>query len=201
MTDSHLPPTLDRELREAHPTSVYEEIDPGALDRHLEGEELKRLLAAVNAVSGARVSASVVEEVWERSHMVHVGASDAPAFHEFVVLGGARVSLIREHGGSIPYWIIHLSRVGPYWTAYWNDWRVKDGRPHIEMRAPGSPEWTSIVERVSSLLAERGWREIGPEVLDLHLPWLSTLSADVLVERGASPHPTVHDALFAEEIC
>ena len=107
---------------------------------------------------------------------------------------------IRERGRSIPYWILLLSRVGPCWTAYWNDWRVKDGRLHVEMRAPASPEWTSIVERIPSLLAERGWREIGPDVLDLHLPWLSTLSADVLVERGASPHPTVYHALFAEEI-
>src|SRR5687768_8744820 len=98
MTDPHLPPPLDRELRDAHPTGVYEEIDPRTLDRHLGREELERLLAAVGAVPGARVSAAVVEEVWERSHRVHIGASDVPAAHELVVLGEERLALIREHG-------------------------------------------------------------------------------------------------------
>jgi len=201
MTDPHLPPPLDRELRDAHPTGVYEELDARTLDRHLGREELKRLLVEVNAVPGARARIAVATEAWERSHVMYAGASNAPAFDEFFALGGARVALIHEHGRSIPYWIIHLSRVGSYWTAHWSNWRVKEGRLDIGMRAPGSPEWRSIVERVSSILAERGWREIGPDVLDHHLPWLSTRSANALVARGGSPHPTVHDALFAEEIC
>jgi hypothetical protein len=181
-------------VRRMYATGTVDEPVVDLLDRHF-ARGLRALADAVGSVPGAT---AVLEPEVVRSHVLHVGLSVAPDWQAFnrEYARQARAAAIRERDGEIVYWNILLSRIGPFWTDYWNGFRVVDGlaRP-VQIGAPESAGWTSIRREVANCLAWFGLKLVGGDLLGLRVS-LSD-EKDRSTSTGAD-QPTVYDALFSD---
>ena len=194
---------IEQALRRTHPTGKYEELALDRLDPYTTSRQLKSLLQRVNSSQFARADIELASSEMERSHILHVGLDNGPSWGEFnrAVSGEERLTCLREHGGSLLYWNIQLSRVGPFWTGYWNEFAERRGRIMPELvSAPSSYDWVRIIDDTQSILASSGFTEVDQALLDIPVTWMTTASGYLLEGRGQNPSPTVQDCLFNDII-
>jgi hypothetical protein len=176
--------TVESTIRKMYPTGSYDEIAVDLIDAHLSVPALKALLHEVNHVPG--VCADVDLDESEKSTALYVGLRTAPSWAEFNrdYTERQRVSAVRERG-ALTYWIVRLSRIGPFWTSYWNEFRNRNGRimPEISL-PPKDEEWVKVVNRIPNVLSAFSLDEIPPGELITPVPWISP------------PDITIQTALF-----
>jgi hypothetical protein len=186
--------SIRRVLSQVYPTGALEDLTPDVLDVHLDNERLDALLGSVARVDGLTV---VFEPELVKSHCLHVGVAGAPdweAFNRELSLR-QRVSAVAERNGQIVYWNILLSRLGPFWTDYWNTFEVRKNQAVPSLTEPSTtPEWTAVRSNVRRVLGSFGLRRVGRELSSLRTEWLAHHGDP----RSSGPRPTVFDALFSE---
>ncbi len=202
MTTNNLIPTqVERVLHALHPGQLYEAPDLEVFDRHLRPEAMRMLLSRVADQNCLIAELEPALSEMDRSNHLHIGLCSLPSWSKFNrgLEGHARLAALRDHGGSIVYWNIDLSRVGPFWKGFWNRFTEHRGRVIPELsNEPSSSEWTEGVSSTRDVLASFNLRELPPDVLALPVHWLKTHMSAMLMQRGQSPHPTVENGLFTD---
>jgi len=196
---AQIPSRVDAVLRRMHPTGKYEDLLAERLDQHLSWDQLHTLVRDLKMIPGVCVYLDPAESEDDRSHVIYVGTALAPAWDSFNrVLSDPEREAALHSLGSITYWIIRLSRVGPFWMDFWNQF-VRLGHrivPEFSTRAP-TLEWQFITSTVSSILSSYSLEFLSSASLHVPVNWMTTDERDLLVERGLDPTPTVYDGLFS----
>jgi hypothetical protein len=186
---------VDRVLRSAYPSLVLEDLDPDALDKHLPLDQLPALLERLSVIRGMN---AVIEPEIVRSHLLHVGRDEYPDWESFN-RGSSRSErnvAIAEAGGELAFWNILLSRVGPFWTAYWNTFRIRQERVVPELtEQPADVRWSAIMKAVQAELGSSGIYEVDPRLRGDSITWLRYTHDDA---DEHSRSPTIYDALFSD---
>ena len=199
--DSSVLPRIDEVLRRLHPTGRYEDLALGMMDHHWAEEGPSHLLNQLIAVPGVSACLELAEFEMERRHVLHVGRQEAPTWQEFHRLFSDedRREALQEGGGSIVYWNILLSRLGPFWTSYWNEFIEQGGRIVPEpSSAPDTFEWKIVVNGVEEILRDEGLTRVSRELLDRPVQWLSVSPDHHSPVARKIGNPTVYDALFED---
>jgi hypothetical protein len=196
-------PRIEQALKRMHPTGKYEEIALDRLDPYTTSRQLKSLLQRVNRSHLPIADIELASSDMERSHILHIGRGSGPSWGEFnrSMSDEERLTSLREHAGSLTYWNIQLSRVGQFWTGYWNEFTVQRGRimPDI-VPAPSDYEWLKIISETRAILTSTGLTEVEQALLDVPVTWMTSAAGYLLDERGRSPSPTVQNCLFNDII-
>ena len=191
----------DRAIRRVHPSGEFEEPLLDRFDEHLGSDRLTFLLRQVRAVPSATADLELPTTPAERSCTLYVGVEGAPRWACFnrELLGRQRLIALRSYGGEIAFWIIMISRVGPFWMSYWNRFQEHGGEvvPEVATELPWSP-WPRITNGIRAVLTQFGLREVDTAVLDTPIYWMSTAVGYLLEQRGRSPLPTVYHSLFGD---
>jgi hypothetical protein len=190
---------IESALRRAHPTGRYYEPALSSFDSHLRASELRELLRRARQLSGARVEADELN-LGDRSHVWYVSLDDGPTWQEFnrMLEEPDRVRLLKSRDQPLIYWIIRLSRLGPFWCGHWNEFSVNARRaiPSV-VSEPRSWEWTSAASRMRDVLASNKLEEIDYDLLSVSVPWLTLHDGE-----SNRPHsvrrPSLYEALFAD---
>jgi hypothetical protein len=179
---------VERCVRVVYPSGHIEEPDLAAVDLHLDSDGVARLANAI--VAGPCATAATELEV-VKSHIIHVGGCDAPDWEEFnrgMTPPERRAAVARCEDG-LAYWNVKVSRMGPFWTGYWNTFRLQGDRVVPESSGvPGEYEWVEILRHTKTVLSSNGLLEISREMLDRTLRWFGRNEDGV----------TVYDALFSD---
>jgi len=199
--DGSVLPRIDETLHRLHPTGRYEDLALGMMDHHWAEEGPSHLLNQLIAVPGVSACLELAEFEMERRHVLHVGRQEAPTWQEFHRLFSDedRREALQEGGGSIVYWNILLSRLGPFWTSYWNEFTEQGGRIAPELcTPPDSFEWKTVVVNVEELLRGEGLTRVNPELLDRPVRWLLVSPEHHSPVAGGAGNPSVYYALFED---
>jgi hypothetical protein len=183
---------VQRAANLAYPARDISEPDPARVDLDVP----EHLLAAL----GSRIASLGVTVVAQpevvRSHMLYVGLHDFPDWQHLnrSLTGAARVSEVSRHPEGIPYWIIMISRLGPFWHGYWNVFRMRDGRVVPEWaRDHRAGDWPHIRRGVSRIFADVNLCEVRRDVLDARVKWSPE-------PRTTHKPVTIYDALFSDVV-
>lgn len=196
-----IPPGVDRALRAAHPTGHYGVLDADALDEHLTPDRIESLLAELRANFLVEAEIAPPEPDYDRSFVCYVGLRSGPGWHEFnrEFSEDQRLTEVRNRLSPLVYWVIQLSRLGPYWTGYWNSFEEADGRiSPATASPPDDADWLSAIQHVSEVLHVQRFEEIGNSTLGAPVAWLDASDIPTLRSTGKDTGPTVYECLFSE---
>jgi hypothetical protein len=187
---------VERALRRVYPTGTLDEPDLEALDQHLRGDRLEALFHAIASLRGLN---AVLEVEIVRSHVLRIGTDDTPDWERLNREFGDRqrkaaVAAARE---GLLYWNIMLSRIGPFWSEYWNLFQVREGIVVPEVvHQPRSSQWMTIINQVRPALATFGVCQVSEDMLAVPVPWL-TVSSEI-ASKAPPRRATVYDGLFSD---
>lgn len=199
--DASLPEQLERAIRAAHPTGVYEEFQLGRSPQGLVAAPVDKVLADLQRVPGAVIDHEEPQHSAVRSYAIYIGRTDAPGWMELnrEFSGLERIACLRRATRGIVYWTLLVSQVGPYWTDTWNEFVLREEDVLVDIPTPPTdPDWRRIVAAVSTALRSRQIRHLEPSVLARPVPWLRTSKGDMLRAQGRSPSPSVYDCFFED---
>ena len=194
---------IEEVLRRLHPTGAYEGLVLENLDQHWPAGGVLSLLEQVGGASGLSACLEPLDFPVQRRHVLHIGLQEAPDWEEFnrLLSPSERAEALEGNGGSIAYWNILLSRLGPFWTGNWNVFGEKEGNIEPELsEVPHSFEWGIAVNRVHEIFSQFYLAEVDSGSLFTLVSWM-TLSRKYWSPAGTPPpkHPTLYDALFEDK--
>lgn len=196
-----IPSDLEATIRRAHPGGAYGSLDLDGLDKHLSPERLRSLAERMQTHVLLQVEIVPPEPEYDRSFTCYIRRRTEPSWIEFnrIMDPDERRLAVQERISPLVYWIIQLSRLGPYWRGYWNRFEEADGRVVAEGCArPENDEWEGIVEHVSDALTASGFQEIEEALLQERVPWLEAEGVSTLRSARSGTPPTVYECVFSE---
>lgn len=196
-----IPSKLEDLLRRTHPGGRYAALDLGQLDAHLSEAAVRKLEDALNRNILLTAELVAPEPDYDRSFTCYVGRRVDPSWLEFnrKLDANERNELVENREQPLIYWVIQLSRLAPYWHAYWNAFRNVGGRVIAgAVEVPQGNEWPSISEYVRGTLATFGYAHVDPELLQQRVPWLTTAGVETLRTSNEEQGPTIYECLFSE---
>jgi hypothetical protein len=185
---------LRRGLERVYPSGVVRDPDHNVMDAHLPPQALDALLSAL---AGVQHLNAVVEPDTGKSHMLRIGLDDAPDWeilNRRLSSRERREAVMRRDG--ILYWNVMLSRVGPFWTGYWNRFFVSAGQVVPALTDPGcGMVWPKLIKDVTDTLAAHELKQVDPSLLKATVPWLR-----MVADPSSTTHSgvTVYDAVFSD---
>lgn len=180
---------INRVLRIAYPTGVLADLGEQSLDKHM---GLDEILLFVQEISRNGLVTAVLEPEVVKSHVLHVGLSGDPDWELLnrEMTDEQRSDVVRRRG-HVAYWNLLLSRIGPFWTGYWNTFQLMNGRVLPSWsESVVSGAWPRIRSTVSTVLSDAGFIEVP------HRLWNAPVN---LLWSASSGQVKVYDALFSEE--
>lgn len=196
-----IPEGVVRAIRRAHPTGRYADVEQCVLDAHLSLDRIRDLIEDLERQVLLRVDIVPPEPDYDRSFVGYVGRRSDPGWLEFNRTLGPHERLEEVRGRLSPllFWVIQLSRLGPYWWGSWNQFVEVDGRIAAEVAPqPEGPEWRSIIEHVTAVLEDHQFEQIDESVLQAPVAWLDATDIPTLRSLGKGTGPTVYECLFSE---
>jgi len=122
-----------------------------------------------------------------------VSSMSAPSWHSFnrKLPEQARYQIVLNAKDPIVFWVVHVSRLGPFWTGDWNTFSIEGDRVVSAMAVePDDPKWRMVTSRVRDVLKRLGLNELTASEVKCPASGLQS-------SRGA-PGPTLFEALFVD---
>src|SRR4051812_43575882 len=141
-----IPTPIEREVRRVHADGKYENLLIDLLDAYTSPGALRSLLQALNSSPALVAELELASQAADRSHTLHIGQRSRPSWERFnrALPDFARVDELQKNG-SLLFWNVQLSRVGPFWTSYWNNFVLENGKPTPKLLTdPPGFEWGLI---------------------------------------------------------
>lgn len=169
MTKSELEP----HLRRVYPSGDLYEARVGELDVRFRSRFQSDLAGDLRAIPGIAAEVMPLDLPWSRSCTVNVGLDRSASWVRFnrARNEGEREGTLERAGGSVAFWTVQMSRVGPVWTGVWNEFPRRN-KAVVPVIVPEPPGWRGAATAVTTVLSRHRVTEMPSELLNQPVSWM-----------------------------